>query len=45
MTTIYRGIEDEDDKSQVWFNCYSTGGDKSVLYRFDKQAKRYRVMD
>ena len=45
MTTIYRGIEDEDDKSQVWFNCYSTGGDKSVLYRFDSQAKRYRVMD
>lgn len=45
MTTIYRGIEDEDDKSQVWFNCYSTGGDKSVLYRFDKQVKRYRVMD
>lgn len=45
MTTIYRGIEDEDDKSQVWFNCYSTGGDKSVLYRFDRQSKRYRVMD
>lgn len=45
MTTIYRGIEDEDDKSQVWFNCYSTGGDKSVLYRFDKQTTRYRVMD
>lgn len=45
MTTIYRGIEDEDDKSQVWFNCYSTGGDKSVLYRFDKQAKRYAAME
>ena len=45
MTTIYQGIEREDDTSQVWFNCYSTGGDIGGLYRFDKQAGRYAVMD
>ncbi|ERM10788.1 hypothetical protein L584_10635 [Pantoea agglomerans Tx10] len=42
MTSIFQNIE--SDGSQIRLNCYSTGPDVSVNYKFNTQTSRYDVV-
>jgi hypothetical protein len=43
MTSIYQNLEIENNHFKVLLNCYSTGSDVSVIYRFDNRSKSYSV--
>ncbi len=41
MTAIYQNIERGGNSSQIALNCYSTGGDVSILYGLNKDQHSY----
>lgn len=45
MTSIYQNIEGEKSPPQVRLNCYSTKGDISNNYKFDRDSKKYLLID
>lgn len=44
MTSVYQNIESGNAQSDVWLNCYSTGKDYSVIYKYNKISKSYTVV-